>query len=86
MENQTKVCQKCEESFIVDSDDFNFYEKMKVPAPTWCPDCRLQRRLAFRNERSLYKRPCELCGVDTISMYDPDKGIINYCSECWWSD
>ena len=60
MENQTKVCQKCEESFIVDSDDFNFYEKMKVPAPTWCPDCRLQRRLAFRNERSLYKRPCEL--------------------------
>jgi hypothetical protein len=59
---------------------------MKVPAPTWCPDCRLQRRLAFRNERALYKRKCDLCGKDTISRFDPEKGIISYCGECWWSD
>ncbi len=83
---ETKNCQKCKKDFSIETEDFNFYEKMKVSAPTWCPDCRLQRRLTFRNERALYKRPCELCGVDTISMYDPDKGIINYCGECWWSD
>ena len=86
MENQIKNCQNCKKEFTVESEDFNFYEMMKVPAPTWCPDCRLQRRLAFRNERTLYKRSCDSCGVDTVTMYRPDGGIVNYCGECWWSD
>jgi len=83
---ENRTCQNCEEDFAIEPEDFQFYGKIGVPAPTWCPDCRLQRRLAFRNERALYKRPCELCGKDTISRYDPDKGIHNYCGECWWSD
>ncbi len=86
MEKETKNCQKCKKDFVIESEDFDFYEMMKVPAPTFCPDCRLQRRLSFRNERTFYKRPCELCGVDTISVYDPEKGIINYCADCWWGD
>lgn len=86
MENQTKNCQKCKKDFVIEAEDFNFYEKISVPAPTWCPDCRLQRRLTWRNERALYKRPCELCKTDTISLYDPEKKIINYCGECWWGD
>jgi hypothetical protein len=83
---EKKICQNCKKNFTIEPEDFNFYEKIKVPAPTWCPDCRLQRRLAFRNERTLYKRSCELCDKDTVSRYDPDKGIHNYCVECWWSD
>ena len=86
MKTETKNCQSCKKGFIVEPEDFIFYEKMKVPAPTWCPDCRLQRRFTFRNERTLYKRTCELCGKDTISRFDPEKGIHNYCGECWWGD
>jgi len=86
MTQENKVCQNCKKEFVIDADDFAFYEKIKVPAPTWCPDCRLQRRLSFRNERSLYKRPCGLCGKDTITMYDLNGGIPSYCGECWWSD
>ena len=86
MENQKVNCQKCKKDFVIESEDFTFYEMMKVPAPTWCPDCRLQRRLSFRNERTFYKRPCESCGVDTLSRFDPSKKIVNYCGECWWSD
>ena len=86
MEQEVKICQNCKQDFIIEPDDFAFYEKMKVPPPTWCSDCRLQRRLAFRNERTLYKRKCDLCGKDTISRFDPEKGIISYCGECWWSD
>jgi len=59
---------------------------MQVPPPTFCPPCRLERRLAYRNERSLYKRPCGLCGKDTITMYDPAGPIPSYCGECWWGD
>ena len=46
-------CQNCKKDFIIESEDFNFYEKIKVPPPTWCPDCRQQRRYAWQNERTL---------------------------------
>ena len=83
---ETRACQNCKKDFVIESEDFSFYEKMGVPSPTWCPDCRLQRRLTFRNERTFYKRPCELCKDDTLSRFDPSKGIVNYCGECWWGD
>ncbi|KKT00117.1 MAG: hypothetical protein UW07_C0001G0017 [Candidatus Nomurabacteria bacterium GW2011_GWF2_43_8] len=85
-QDESRTCQNCKKDFTIETEDFNFYEKMKVPAPTWCPECRLQRRLTFRNERTLYKRSCQLCGADTLSRFDPDKKIVNYCGECWWSD
>lgn len=86
MNSETRQCQNCKQNFVIEPEDFEFYEKIKVPPPTWCPDCRLQRRLAFRNERMLYKRPCGLCGASTISMYDPEGPIQSYCGPCWWSD
>ncbi len=86
MNQETRNCQNCKAPFIIDAEDFSFYEKMKVPAPTFCPDCRRQRRLLWRNERSLYQRQCELCGKNIISMYSPDKPYSVYCTECWWSD
>lgn len=63
-----------------------FYEKMKVPPPTWCPECRLQRRLCFLNFIHLYKRACGLCKRDFIAGYHPDAPVVVYCPECWWSD
>lgn len=59
---------------------------MKVPHPTFCPDCRFQRRAAWRNDVSLYNRKCELCGASVISSYNPSSKIIVYCNRCWWSD
>ena len=83
---ETKVCQNCQKEFTIEPEDFEFYEKIKVPAPTWCPECRLQRRLAFRNERSLYKSECSLCGKSIISMYVPESGLRVYCHDCYYSD
>lgn len=86
MESQTKSCQNCKKEFTIESEDFDFYTKIKVPAPTFCPECRLQRRLAFFNLIHLYKNTCGLCKKDTISVYSPDSGYIVYCPKCWWSD
>ncbi len=83
---ETKNCQNCHKDFIIEPDDFGFYEKIGVPPPTFCPECRLQRRLNFRNERNLYHRECDLCGKKIVSMYTPDKPFPVYCSSCWWSD
>lgn len=86
MEAETKVCQNCKSQFVIESEDFAFYEKVKVPAPTFCPDCRLQRRLSFRNERILSKRACDLCRKEVISVYYSGGENVVYCQQCWWSD
>src|SRR3989344_7864475 len=83
---EAKKCQNCKQEFTIEPDDFAFYEKIKVPAPTFCPECRLQRRMAFRNERTIYKDICDLCGKTFISVYSPDKPFIVYCRECWYGD
>lgn len=46
----------------------------------------MQRRLAYRNERTLYKRICDLCQKDTISIYPAKTPFPVYCHKCWWGD
>ena len=72
MKPETKQCQNCKKDFTIESDDFSFYEKIKVPPPTWCPDCRCIRRMVHRNERNLFKRTCDVTGKNIISIYRPD--------------
>src|SRR3989344_2161841 len=86
MASDQKNCQNCREPFQIQPEDFEFYKKINVPPPTFCWQCRLQRRLMFRNERTLYKRTCDLCSVDMLSMYAPDAPFTIYCRECWFSD
>ena len=85
-EAENKICQNCKKDFIIEPDDFGFYEKIGVPPPTFCPECRLQRRLAWMVNLNLFKRRCDLCGEETISMYRPDISFKIYCHKCWWSD
>ncbi len=85
-QSEKRNCQNCKNDFIIEPDDFSFYEKIKVPPPTFCPECRFERRLAFMNVYSLYKRKCDKCNEDIISMYHKDKEQIVYCSRCWWAD
>ncbi len=86
MEAQTKICQNCKNSFTVEPEDFVFYEKIGVPEPTLCPQCRYQRRLANRNELNFHHRTCGLCGTKMATIYTPDYPGPVYCQPCWWSD
>ncbi len=81
-----RICQNCKNDFTIDSDDFKFYEKIHVPPPTFCPECRNQRRLAWRNDISLYGGVCELCNKSVVTIYSQESGIHVYCNKCWWSD
>jgi hypothetical protein len=86
MDSENKTCQNCKCEFTVESEDFEFYKKISVPPPTFCPDCRFQRRLAFFNLINLYRRRCDLCDKEKISMYPPGAPYKVYCPQCWWSD
>jgi hypothetical protein len=83
---ETKNCQNCKKDFTLYPDDITFYEQIKVPYPTFCPDCRAQRRFMWRNERTLYHRSCDLCNKRLISLYKEDEPFPVYCKECWYSD
>jgi hypothetical protein len=86
MNTEEKVCQNCKGQFLVEPVDFAFYERMQVPPPTFCPTCRFERRLMFKNARVFYRRQCGLCGESMLSMYSPTKDMVVYCQPCWWSD
>ena len=86
MKEETKNCKNCKKNFVIETEDFNFYEKIKVPPPTLCPKCRQLRRHAWRNERTLYRRSCDFCGKNTVTIYSPNKPYKVYCHECWWGD
>ena len=86
MQPETKTCQNCKQDFVIEPDDFAFYEKMKVPPPTWCPECRMIRRFLFRNERILFRRKESLSGKDIFSVLPPEANFTVYERDYWWSD
>lgn len=79
-------CAQCKSQFEITDEDRKFYEKFEVPEPDFCPPCRQQRRLSWRNERSLYKRKCDLTGKDIITIYSPDKPFKVYGLDAFYSD
>lgn len=83
---ETRSCQNCKKDFVIEQADFDFYKKVDVPPPTFCPDCRLQRRMTWRNERALYKRQCDLCQKAIFAMYPAKTPFPVYCHDCWFSD
>jgi len=84
---ENRICQKCQQNFILEEDDFSFYEKMKVPAPNVCLDCRFKMRALWRNEMSLYSGDkCDMCGKAVVTMYNPKSQYKIYCYYCYMSD
>lgn len=90
-----KICKKCSSSFTVSDRDLSFYKKISptfsgrtfsIPVPVHCPDCRMQRRLTFRNERKLYHRKSDFGNKNIISIYSVDKPHKVYEQEVWWGD
>lgn len=87
--NEMKNCQNCKNDFTIESDDFSFYEKIKVPPPTFCPECQFVRRMIFRNQNTLHRRTDDAPdggGKKIISIYSEDKPLTVYNREYWWGD
>jgi len=79
-------CKNCGKQFEIRTEDEVYYKKFDVPGPEDCPDCRLQNKLCFRNERTFYKRKSSLSGQSMVSIYSEDADFPVYSPEEWWSD
>ena len=86
MDQEIKKCQNCKQDFIIEPEDFDFYKKIKVPPPTWCPTCRMRRRMSFLNDRNFYRRKCDLTGESCVSVFPQDALVPVYSPKAWWSD
>ena len=62
------------------------YEHWGLPSPIMCPDERARARLAWRNERTMYRRKCDATGKVIISIFDQDAAFPVYDQNYWWSD
>src|SRR3989338_587345 len=82
---ETKQCQNCKQNFVIEPEDFQFYEKIKVPPPTFCPECRFFRRALFRNERKLFKGKDSLRGKSFVSFWPPELGFTVYFDKDYWN-
>lgn len=89
------TCTNCHCAFSITEQDQAFYAKAgpniagksyPLKAPTLCPLCRQQRRMARRNERKLYNRKCDFSGRPIISIFHPNTPFKVYESKVWWSD
>ena len=78
---ETKTCILSGEKFFVTDRDMNLYDQMSpifggkkylIPTPTLAPITRMQRRMAFRNERFLYEKKSCFTGKTIVTMYHPD--------------
>ncbi len=85
METAQKSCENCNQGFHIDPEDFAFYEKIKVPPPTWCPECRMIRRMAFWNERNLFKKR-DINGKTIFSAYPEESYFKIMDRDEWWKD
>jgi len=82
----TKNCGHCEHQFSITDADMKFYDTMDVPPPTWCPQCRLMRKMAWCNEGVLYKNRCKHCSRALISYISPTDERDVLCYQCFFGD
>lgn len=83
---ETRNCRNCGGTFPITDRDMSFYQKIGVPAPTWCPPCRELRRMAWCNESVFYPNKCQMCDKGLISQFPADQPRPIVCIDCWWGD
>lgn len=80
------TCLECQKEFDVSAEDKAILDKLELPLPALCGTHALQRRLAYRNERYLYRRNCELCNASVLAQFPVESYAHVYCRDCWYSD
>ncbi len=89
---QTQVsCTRCGREFQHSRKFRDLLQKIALgghefPLPSSCPSCRRRTRQAWQNEKTLYRRHCDLSHKPTIAIYPPNTDFPVYSHESWISD
>ncbi len=90
-----KLCVQCQQPFIVTAKELAFLEKISprinektylIPQPKLCPGCRLQRRMAHRNQIYVNLKQDPGTTERVFSMYLGKPSFPVVSNTQWWSD
>lgn len=84
MDSETRSCQNCKQNFQIEEEDFEFYKKLDVPPPTWCPKCRMIRRYAWRSQKNIYKKK-DAHSQELIFSSFPETSPLNVYELSYWN-
>ena len=93
-EHRSKCNDSCTGAFILHPLEIQFYERMNLPQPILCPNCRHANRIKYRNPIKLWDRTCmcdkkdhlhgeKKCEIEFETSYSPDRPEIVYCEKCY---
>ncbi len=82
----SKICEVGNHPFTLEEGDIAAYKKFGFEPLPVCFPHQHQWRLAFRNDRFLHKRKCDLTGAAMIALYPQDSPFKVYEHETWFSD
>ncbi|MFH1536734.1 MAG: hypothetical protein ABID45_01970 [Patescibacteria group bacterium] len=80
------TCKNCQKQFKIEKEDEDFYSTIKIPNPDYCPQCRMQLRLAHVNLINLYPTKCDLTNNPIITSYPKGVPFPIYNIKDWHSD
>jgi len=62
MKSEKRICQNCKRELIIEPEDFEFYQKIKVPAPTFAQSVARREGLLFAM-KGLYIKENAICAA-----------------------
>ena len=77
------ICEETGKAFRITKKELDFYRQIRVPIPRRSPDQRHMDRFVLRNPRKFWNRPCDKCGKEIRTTYDPNQSAAVYCEECY---
>jgi hypothetical protein len=79
------ISTACTTAFKIIKPELEFYRRMNLPLPRYCPNCRHYQRLQQRNPLKLWRRTCQCAGAkssngvyqNTIAHFHQDQPCSN---------
>jgi hypothetical protein len=77
------ACEQCTKNYRIIPRESEFYQRLSIPLPRLCPDCRHLRRFTARGPNRTWTRQCAKCNTDIQTSYSSDRPEIVYCEQCY---
>jgi len=81
--NEIISCEDCGKAYKFVKEEFSLLQKLSLPLPHSCFNCRQQRRFSHMNLPKFYDRKCDKCGIKIVTSYVQDRPEVIYCEHCY---
>jgi hypothetical protein len=86
MQNLTKICEHCQQNFIITEGELALYKKVEIELPTLCNFCRIKLHLSFWMFGKFRKGKSDLSGESLITVLPEKNRYPIYTLHEWHSD